>query len=490
MKLLIIAMSPQFLRPFVPTIIELGRRGHRVTVAWHAESRGGEAHLAELEGCEGVSCRTVTGRRSTYRDEVTLIRRAWNYLRYLEPPYAGAAKLRKRAFMKAARAFFDARSEVPEAWSETLAARLSPREARRLAGLLAFMEQRLPTDPVCDAVLDVEQPDVVLLTPLVDLNSSSQADFAQSARRKGIPVGMLVYSWDNLSTKGGLHVMPDHVFVWNNRQAREARDLHGVPRTAISVVGAPRFDAFLSCRAGTKRAVFAHALGFNHAFPIITYVCSSAFVSGHELPFVRSWVQALRASTDPMVRQANIVVRPHPDIPLTAPDEVATKVSIGANIPVGSVWRPFADDSALVLGTPLRTPHSLFECLAHSSAVVGLNTSAEIEAGVLGKPVLSILAGREAADGQEDTLHFRYLLKEEGGWVDVARTLDEHVGQLSSALVRSEEELGQARTRAVKFVRPFGRKKPVAPILADAIERVWSGPSSRPSPPTGHEPPA
>lgn len=486
MKFLIIAMSPQFLRPFIPTIRELASRGHAVTVAWHVESRGGEAHLAELEGCPGVTCTTVSGKRSEHREEVTLIRRLWNYLRYLDRPYLGAAKLRRRAFVKVARAFFDARSEVRTEWSDAVTARLSPREVRRLLGLLSFVERQLSTDPLCDVFLEAHRPDAVLLTPLVDLNSSTQADYAQSARRMRIPVGMLAYSWDNLSTKGGLHVMPDRIFVWNNKQAREARDLHAVPGSAITVVGAPRFDAFLACRRGSKPKAFAAELGFDPASPIITYVCSSAFVSGNELPFVREWVRAVRSAPDPAVRGANIIVRPHPDIALTPPDEPAAKVTIGTNIVAGSVWRPFDDDRAIVLGTTQRTPDSLFEVLIHSAAVVGLNTSAEIEAALLSKPVLSILAGRDAADGQEDTLHFRYLLREEGGWVDKAATLSEHVAQLSAALTLSEEELGLRRVRALRFVRPLGRQKAVAPLLADAIEAAWA--STPLSPPTSSAP--
>jgi len=477
MKLLVIGMSPQFLRPFVKTVRELAGRGHRVTVAWHDESRGGEAHLAELDDCPGVTLATVPGRRSEHREEVALIRRGWNYLRYLDKPYRGADKLRHRAFSKVARVFFDLRTDVPPEWSDT-GLRLSSREWRRLSGLLEFMERQLPTDPVCDTFLASEHPDAVLLTPLVDLNSSTQADFAQSARRMGIPVGMLVYSWDNLSTKGGLHVMPDHVFVWNNRQAREARDLHGVPKDAISVVGAPRFDAFLESRLTVKRAVFAKGLGVDPARPILAYICSSAFVSNRELEFVRQWLAALRGAPDERIRHATVLVRPHPDIPLLPPGSPAEKVAIGPHF-TGTVWRPFDDRTAMVLATSSRAVSTLFEFLAHSDAVVGLNTSAEIEAGALGKPVLSIKAGRTLADGQ-DSLHFRYLLREEGGWVDAADSLATHVTQLSAALSRPDEELSQLRLRAVRFIRPNGRKQPVGPQLARAIEAWVSSPASPP----------
>ena len=45
----------------------------------------------------------------------------------------------------------------------------------------------------------------------------------------------------------------------------------------------------------------------------------------------------------------------------------------------------------------------------YSAAVVGLNTSAFIEAAVVGKPVLTITLPEISTFNQEGTLHFRYL---------------------------------------------------------------------------------
>ena len=44
----------------------------------------------------------------------------------------------------------------------------------------------------------------------------------KSAKAIGVPVVFPVFSWDNLSTKGLIHVQPDRVLVWNEHQKREA----------------------------------------------------------------------------------------------------------------------------------------------------------------------------------------------------------------------------------------------------------------------------
>ncbi len=469
MKILLLLKQAHFIRPFVGTVGNLAGRGHEIRVLWHRDHEGASAAAPELDGVAGVSCGFVPGRRSEARREVAVARRAWNYLRYLDRPYRGASKLRKRAFDKVLRLVLEDRSPADPAWGETGLA-LTPREVRRLLDFFAFVEDLIPTDPACDAVLAEERPDVLLISPLVDLNSSTQADFVKSAKKMGIPVGLLVYSWDNLSTKGGLHVMPDRVFVWNRRQRGEAVQLHGAPRDRVVITGAPKFDPFIACTPRVDRAAFCEALGFDPAMPILTYLCSSEFVSGNEFPFVAQWLAAIRSAPDTRVRGANLLVRPHPDRALISLDVPATKVQWPPDV-TGAVRRPFDDPRAVVFNTTSVTPQGLYECLWHSTAIVGLNTSAEIEAGILGRPVFTVRAGEDTADGQQTTLHFHYLLKREGGFVEEAATLEEHTGQLAP-VVQPGWKGQKALVRAVRgFVRPAGWNTPVAQVLADAIER-------------------
>ena len=78
-------------------------------------------------------------------------------------------------------------------------------------------------------------------------------------------------------------------------------------------------------------------------------------------------------------------------------------------------------------------PQALSRLLAEADAVVALNTSAEIEAAIAGKPVLTFRAGAEAR-GQEGSIHFTYLLEQNGGFVLDAATLDEHAEKLGAVL--------------------------------------------------------
>jgi FkbM family methyltransferase len=262
------------------------------------------------------------------------------------------------------------------------------------------------------------------------------------------------------------------MFVWNDEQRQEAQALHGFPADRVTVVGAPRFDPFFDLRPKLSRAEFHEPLGLDASRPTIFYVCSSQLVSAAEIGFVRKWLGALRGSSSTALRECNVVVRPHPDIPLLDAadpfDDVRWPALRGAK---GLVARPFEDARAVVLRTSDRTQQGFFECIHHSAAVVGLNTTAELEAAIVGRPVYTIVATSDDADGQSSTLHFHYLLEANGGCVRVARDLDAHASQLHAALVSPPDEAA-IRQFAARFLRPHGVERPVAPLLADAIERA------------------
>jgi hypothetical protein len=164
-------------------------------------------------------------------------------------------------------------------------------------------------------------------------------------------------------------------------------------------------------------------------------------------------------------------VRPHPDVKSGDDEGPALPVRWSGLEGKGVVTRPFGDPRALVLRTHYRRAQGFFEALTHSAAVVALNTSAALEAAIVGRPVFTILAG-DAADGQASTLHFRYLLASEGGCVTLASTLDEHRTQLTAAL----DDPGQSerlRAFATSFLRPAGWSLPASRVLADTIESVY-----------------
>jgi hypothetical protein len=100
-----------------------------------------------------------------------------------------------------------------------------------------------------------------------------------------------------------------------------------------------------------------------------------------------------------------------------------------------------------------------------------------IEAAIIGRPVFSLLAD-EFAGTQEGTIHFHHLLPENGGFVRIAATLDEHVQHLRERLHDSEGARLETERFLASFIRPHGVDRPATPIFADAVERLAASPQS------------
>jgi hypothetical protein len=448
-----------FLRHFTSVFRSLVRRGHTIRVASPAVRPGGPppALTFGIDAAAFVPCPEFRG--DALGERIGELRTLRDYLRYLERPFADATKLRARALRKVIRALSGGEHAHLAARCPHCDGELADDEVvallsrgvfpRRLAALLALVEEALPSDAAIEAFLRAERPDVLVVTPLVRIGSH-QSDYVKSAKALGIPVVFPVFSWDNLSTKGLIHEIPDRVLVWNEWQRAEAIEMHGVPAEQVVVTGAPRFDHFFAMKPKVARERFCRKRGLDPARPILTYLCSSNFVAGREREFVIRWIDEIRRV--PSLAECSIVIRPHPR-------EKAQ-------------WRKFRRPPGVAMSWPrsITGDRSLFDTIHHSAAIVGLNTSAEIEAGIAGRPVFTLTAP-EFADGQQGTLHFHHLLREHGGFVEVARDFESHARQLEAALA------GGSNTEAIRsaierFVRPHGIERRATAIMADAIEAV------------------
>ena len=160
----------------------------------------------------------------------------------------------------------------------------------------------------------------------------------------------------------------------------------------------------------STRAEFCQLAGLDPARPIITYLGSSKFVAAAEQAFVTRWIAALRGSSDPALAGASLLIRPHPAGEKNWHADNSVDVRWPKVGEKATVSRPFGDDRAIVMNSPMQNADVvLYDTVHHSAAIVGLNTSAEIEAAIVGRPVFTILDSN--AKGQQGTLHFHYLLR-------------------------------------------------------------------------------
>lgn len=465
MRILFSTRNFWYTRNFEPVIRELAERGHEVRLlaergARNLLARDSNAALARLASRHpNISLAWApVSIEDNWIDLRQMLRLGVDHLRFLEPAYANAPKLAARA-----------RARTPE-----LIVRMADAPVLRtalgrslLGTALRAAEQAMPIDPDLAAYIESYRPDVILVTPLVALGSEQQ-DVLRVARRLGTPTALCVGSWDHLSSKALLRDLPDRVFVWNETQHREAVALHRVQPDRVVVTGAQCFDAWFDRQPTLDREAFCRKVGLDPSRPYLLYVCSALFEdSPSEAEFARRWIAEVRARGSSALREAGVLVRPHPK----RKSEWDT-VSL-ADFENVALWPPRASAP-----TDRPTESDYFDSMYHSAVTVGLNTSALIEAGIVGRAVHSVLLP-EFFENQEGTLHFHYLLSQ--GLLRVARDLPAHIAQLGASLAAADPRVHHNRTFVEGFVRPRGLDVAATPVFVDSVESMADLPK-RPHP--------
>lgn len=462
MRILFSMRHPGALKNFSSTLEALARRNHQIHLVFGQQDRQGDARLLwELTQNFPNITTGELGKKTPWRFWLGLgraTRYGVDYVRYLTPAYDNVISLKERARAKAP-ALIRWIAEIP--LFRTHAGN------RLLTNLLLAVERAIPVDPWVARLVDLERPDVVLVTPLVDIGSD-QVDYVKAARHLGIRSALAVHSWDNLTNKGLMRVQPDKVYVWNEAQKREAVTLHGTRPDDVVVTGAMVYDQWFARRPSTTREDFCRRVGLDPARPIFLYLCSSQFIAPDEVIFIEKWIAAIRSAPDPRVRRAGILVRPHPENlqPWHRFDEMQLENVV--------VW-PRGGASPV----DAESKNGFFDSMYHSAGAVGINTSAQIECGIVGRPVFAIRAP-EYQRTQEGTLHFHYLTTEGGGLLRLADDFETHVQQLAQALDDPSGTRRQVEGFVKAFTRPHGLDVEATPLIVDAIERLGAMPKRAP----------
>jgi hypothetical protein len=439
--------SVNYDRLFEAALRELLTRGHAVHVAFETDKDGLSGDLRLFEALRDefgeIAWSLVPQSRNAFaRGLRRRVRLTLDLLRYWEPEYARSDTLRARALERAPR---------PARAAAGLYGVAPLRYALR--GLLRRVDRVIRPDPAVVELVEREQPDVVVATPLVMLGST-QGEVVRAARSRGIPTAFVVASWDNLTNKGLVHDRPDLTIVWNDAQRREAIELHGLPEQSVVATGAHSYDHWFDWEPSRDREAFCSLLGLDPARPILLYACSSPFIAPHEVVAVRRWLDIVRGSDAPLLRDASVVVRPHPAN--AQPWEARAIADPGRTV----VW-PRRGAKPV----DAQAKQDYYDSLFHAAAVVGINTSALVESAIVGRPSFTLL-DPELVGAQEGTLHFAHLTA-----LHAARTPQEHERQLLEAL---SGEVDETRTQAFveSFLRPHGAGRRAAPLLVDELEAL------------------
>ena len=337
----------------------------------------------------------------------------------------------------------------------------------------------MPRQIGVDEFIAERSADVLLITPLIELGSP-QLDYVRAARALGIRSALCVWSWDHLSSKALIRVVPDTRASSGTRRSATRPSASTASRP--SAWSSPARSASTSGSTGAPtrdRDDFCRRVGFA-GDASVSCSTSARRCSGAARRRRRSCRDGWRRSgsrATPRLREM-----PHSGAAASA----AARGVDGRRAGRAGARRTWCVWGSNPVDADSRADY--FDSMYHAAAVVGLNTSALVEAAIVDRPVFTILCPSFATTRKARSTSTTCSTSATA-FSTSSRSLDEHVAQLAGLLSGGS---GPRRTVAFveHFIRPRGAAVAATPVFVEAVETIAREPSPRPQLPPAWRAPA
>ena len=243
-------------------------------------------------------------------------------------------------------------------------------------------------------VFDKYQPDLVVTTSL------GYFDFDQfvmrEARRVGAPVLAIILSWDNTTSWGMAGARADAAIAWTERMKQELVTYHDFPADRINVCGVAHFDTYFRPPRVSREEFFA-MLGLDPARKVI--------LLGSRAPTRYPWNEAIiemiaqAIETGQLAAECQLLVRVHPihfrerDGRLVYADVLESYRRLETRFAHLHFDYPRILSRRLPLDMPGDDMDKLAALLRHSSVLVTMLSTLNLEAAVLDLPIVNVCFG-------------------------------------------------------------------------------------------------
>ena len=276
----------------------------------------------------------------------------------------------------------------------------------------------------------------------------TESRLIRAARRAGVPSIALVPSWDNLTSKGVIGAMPDHLVVWNETMRDEALFLYDFDPEQVHICGALQFDHHLRA---AKAAPTPVPYPIPNSAPVLLYATITPKYFRYNIEVIEELLSEIEAGRLPA--DIHIVVRLHPQVlydpnfgdDLDGYHRLAAHPQVHLSVPEVSAWGP-------VTAPTISDFNELISLLRRADAILTPASTIAIDAAAVDTPMIGL-----GFDGHE-TLPFsrsvrrtfeftHYLSLMKHGAVEVAET-PAAVSELFAAY-RADPARNASKRRAV-----------------------------------------
>lgn len=249
---------------------------------------------------------------------------------------------------------------------------------RSVRSLIRFFDYYCIGDPGFGAVLARYRPDAVVVTSVFDDGESSML---RESKKRGIKTFGYVNSWDKLTARASVRILPDTLIVFNEILKREAREYADMPENRIAVCGIPQYDQYITDMP-TPREEFFRKNGFDTAKHLILYAPVGITFSDSDWEVIDLLHELI---SNKEIHNAQLLVRFPPNDFLDE-QELSRRPWMKYDLPGIRFGKERSEDWDMNFDELRR----LTDLLAYSAVVVGYSASIIVDAAVLGKPSVGV----------------------------------------------------------------------------------------------------
>lgn len=329
---------------------------------------------------------------------------------------------------------------------------------------LRSIEQKIPVAVRIKDQIKRHNPNLVIALPLVN-SDSRENEYIKAALALGIPCVYSMYSWDNIDSKATFQSRPDYNIVWNKSLAAALSRGHAVPPEKIFITGAPRFDRLVENKDEyiLPREEFCRIAGIEAEKKYILYVGSTFLVKSNFKKALNEDAPALEIAEalqqHPHTGDVNVLVRPHP-----------SNAGIVKNLHQQQRHNVFVYPAHGEFPDTEEKRRMFYNSIYHSIAVVGINTTAFLEASALDKPCITIVT-KEFGETQQ-LPHFHHLA--DGDFLETANGAFEVAEIVEKIVAGADTRSVQRHAFVENFLKPLEPGKTAAEVYADLVEKFGS----------------
>ncbi len=262
---------------------------------------------------------------------------------------------------------------------------------------LRYVDQHLVYSEILEKYFYKYNPDLIFSPNVI---GKFDTLFLKTAKKLGVKSVAMVNSWDNLSSRGMIRVLPDILLVHNEIIRKEAIHLNGYPEDHIKVVGMPHFDYYLNAPFCTKEE-FYKKMAIPLEKEIILFCPAGSRMNDTEWQVVKMLDDSIKNRE--INFPAHLLVRQPPNA-----DMVMGELGKSESITFDRMSHKFETDDPNDWEWDREDITHLANSLFYSKMVLNYASTMSIDAAALDKPIINIVFDGWEKKSKKDSFSWFY----------------------------------------------------------------------------------